>query len=335
MVNLMDNQWGMALEGTYNTPVTVTRFYTWLDDVNSNWDIRRRDPAGLFPASNRTRRMDRVFLPIGQGTVVVKTELASRQGALLANAAMGVSTLTAITGGSQIMLTPGITGTVLPSYTIQVVKVLNNGSQSAETYAGCTAVSAEIEVPDDGIATIMVTFDARSYTTATAIATFAITAGAFLFDASNGAAGLFGTLTAPTTTTLATGLTAYANVKTWKLAWDNTADTARWVLGGRNQPTIGELKPVLTATVEFNDTIVQAAYLGLTAMPFTATHTTAEVLSTGNSQFQCVIPASYLDTGIPEAVETTATQDIQATVKYGTAGLPPFYLIWRTADTVL
>jgi hypothetical protein len=171
-------------------------------------------------------------------------------------------------------------------------------------------------------------------TTATAVATFAVTAGAFLFDASNGVGGLGGTLTAPTTIALGTGLTVFGNWRTWKLAWDNTADNGRWVLGSRNQPVVGELKPVFTGSAEYNDLTLRAAYLGMTLSPLTITHTTAEVLSVGFSQLQIVIPGLYWDAGIPDAAETTVVQDVSGTVKYN-GTLAPFYIVMRTADTVV
>lgn len=333
--NLMDNQWGMATETTYNTPVTVTRFYPWLDDVKSAFDTRRRDPAGIFAASNRTRRTDRSFLPIGQGSVTVKAEVASRQGALLLTAACGVGTLTLVSGATnQVNITGAITGVLLPSYTIQVVKIRNDGTPDAETYSGCTAMSAELECPEDGIMTITVVFDARAFSSAVGVAAFSVTSGAFLFDASQGVGGLGGTLTAPTATALATGLTVFGNWRSYKLAWDNTADNGRWVLGGRNQPTVGELKPVFSGSAEYNDTVLRAAFLAMTISPVTVTHATAEVLSVGFSTFQLCIPAVLWDSGFPDASETTVVQDVSGTVKYN-GTLAPFFLVLRTADTVI
>jgi hypothetical protein len=76
----------------------------------------------------------------------------------------------AITGGSQINFVPLTTGTLLPSYTIQIVKVDNTGTNFVETYAGCTASKFTIEQPEDDILTLEVEWDALSYTTGTGLA---------------------------------------------------------------------------------------------------------------------------------------------------------------------
>lgn len=336
MANRTEEQVGMALESTYNTPVTPTRFYPYIDSTDAQWDTRQRQGQSVFVGSKRGWRGDRRVLPIGQGTLVLKTELASRQGMLLLYAATGVQTVTALTGGALGLFRTSITNTTLPSFTIQYGKVQNNGTVDPETFAGCTAVSFEIECPEDNILTIQVTFDARSFTTATALATASYTAGAYLFDHSQGAAALGGTFTAPTTTALgSTSGGAYTNIRTWKFTVDQAADIARWVLGGRNQPTAGMLTPELTFDLEFNDDVAKNLYLAGTGFPLTLTHTTSEVVGSGFSQFQLALPQLFLKTPEMAPVDTdTSVVSGAADVTFdGTNEL--FYLVYRTADTVL
>jgi hypothetical protein len=336
MANRMDNQVGMALESVYNTPVTVTRFYPYLDGTDAQWDTRQRQGVSVFVNSKRAYRGDRRVLPIGQGTVTIKTELASRQGGILLQAAHGLATSNLISGTSYMeRFLTSVTGTVLPSWTIQMAKVRNDGTVDPETYSGCTAVSFEIECPKDGIPTISVTFDARNVTTATALATASYTAGAYLFDASQGAAGVGGTLTAPSTTLLGTGLTVFPNFYSFKLTVDHNADTDRWVFGGRNQPTVGMVDVAFSADAEYNDTTLRTSYLAGTSIPVSLTMTTAEVLSTGNSQFQIFIPQLYLNSPVlPPMADETTVVGISGTPTYdGTNEL--FYTMYRTADTAL
>jgi hypothetical protein len=336
MANRMDNQIGMAKESTYNTPVTVTRFYPVLDGTEGNWDTRQRQGMAVFVGSKRTYRGDRRVLPIGQGEITLKTELASRQGGILLEAACGLSTSTLVSGTTYLQrhLT-SVTGTVLPSYTIQLGKVRNDGTVDPETYSGCTAVSFEIECPKDGIPTISVKFDARSVATATALATASYTAGAYLFDASQGAAGVGGTLTVPTTTALGSGLTVFGNFVSWKLTVDHNADTERWVLGGRNQPTVGIMDIDFSGDAEYNDTTLRTSYLAGTSLPVTVTHSTTEVLSTGASQLQLAIPQLFLKSPVlPGMTDETEVVSIAGTPTYdGTNEV--FYLMYRTADTAL
>jgi len=336
MANRMDNQIGMVKETVYNTPVTVTRFYPYLDGSDGQWDTRQRQGGSIFVNSKRSFRGDRRVLPLGQGVVTIKTELASRQAGVLLEATHGLSVATLVSGTTwmQRHLT-SVTGTVLPSYTIQLGKVRNDGTVDPETYSGCTAVSFEIECPKDGIPTISVTFDARGFTTATALATASYTAGAFLFDASQGATTVGGALTAPTTTTLGSTATAFGNFLSFKLTVDHNADIERWVFGSRNQPTVGMADTAFAADAEYNDTALRTPYLAGTSIPVSLIMTTTETLSAGNSQFQLLIPQLYLNTPVlPPMADETTVVGISGTPTFdGTNEL--FYTMYRTADTAL
>jgi len=335
MANITDNQIGIKRETTYNTPVTVDRFYPFLDGTSADWNTRQRQGQSVFVNSKRGWRGDRRVIPIGQGVLTVKTELSSRQGGVLFDLCHGVSTVTAITGGSQQVFTTGVTGTVLPSATIQLGKVRNDGTVDVETYSGCTAVSFEIECPEDGILTISVTFDARAFTTATALATASYTAGAYLFDASQGSAFVNGAFVAPTTLLLGTAATPFGNFRSWKLTVDQSADLGRWVIGGRNQPTVGSLSPVFTGDAEYNDTALRTIYLAGTGVPVVINHTTAEVVGAGNSQLQLAIPQLFLSAPVLPPVSTeTSVVTISGDITFnGTNDL--FYVVTRTADTAL
>lgn len=336
MANRIDNQVGIVKESVYNTPVTVSRFYPVLDGTEGNWDTRQRQGMSVFVGSKRGYRGDRRVLPIGQGVITLKTELASRQAGVLLEAATGVSTSTIVTGAAyQQVFTPTITGTVMPSYTIQLGKVRNDGTIDPETYAGCTAVSFEIECPEDGIPTISVTFDARSFTTATGLATASYTAGAFLFDQSQGAATLGGAYTHPTTIVLGSATTAFANFRSWKLSVSQTADLGRWVLGGRNQPTVGVAESTFEGVAEYNDTVLRTAYLAGTSVPVVVTHTTTEQVSATATLLQVAIPQLYLKSPVlpPMSMETTVVSISGDITFNGTNDL--WAVVVRTADTAL
>jgi hypothetical protein len=335
VANRTDNQFGIKKETTFNTPVTVDRFYPYLDGTEADWDTRQRQGQSVFVSTKRGWRGDRRVLPIGQGVITIKTELASRQGGVLLDLATGVSTVTAITGGAQQVFTTSITGTTLSSATIQVGKVRNDGTVDVETYAGCTAVSFEIECPEDGILTISVTFDARNFTTATGLATASYTAGAFLFDHSQGAGFVGGAVVVPTTLVLGTVATSFGNFRSWKLAVDQNADIGRWVVGGRNQPTVGLAPPTFSAVAEYNDTTLRTAYLAGTSLPVAINHTTTEVVGAGFSQLQLLIPQLFLASPVlPPVSMETSTVNITGTCTFnGTNEL--WYLVTRTADTAL
>ena len=66
MSTSLDHRWSMVKEGTYNTPVTTTRFYPMLDDTDGDWDPRPRQ--SMAQQGGNGRRADlgsRRYLTIG------------------------------------------------------------------------------------------------------------------------------------------------------------------------------------------------------------------------------------------------------------------------------
>lgn len=336
MSTLLDDRVGLKRETTYNTPVTVDRFHPFLDGTEGSWDIRRRQSMGLQGGTGRRALLaSRSALPIGQGKVTVKVELESKAAGVILDLAFGVSTVTAITGGSQQLFHPGLTVPQMPSATVQIVKVRNDGTDWVETYAGCTVNKLTIEQPEDGIATLSAEFDARSISTATAAATPTYASAPTIFDHYQGAVGFGGTMTVPTTVLLATGPTATQEFVSWKYELDQALDLANWIVGGRQQPTSGIPKQTLTAKVNFNSSTVAAAYLAGTRLPFMHTWTTTETLGPGFAQGQLAIPALFIDGDLPK-VKPGETRELElkmAVVNDGTNR--DAYFAYRTTDTAL
>lgn len=336
MSSSTDHRWGMKEETTFGTPVTVDRFYPWLD-VEPDWDNRLRYAQGLASGGGaRTVLANRVVVPQGQGMVKVKAELESKQGGVLLRAGIGMSTVTAITGGSQQVFHRGLTTGYMPGHTIQVVDVTNPGADYVLTYAGCSAVKTTIEQPEDDIPTIEVEFDALSLSTATAAATASYVSSSALFDASQASAGLGGSFTAPTNTALATGPTAFADLRSFKLEIDHKLQTGGRVLGAaRSRPLAGIPEYSWSGTAEFNSTTMQAAYIVGTSLPFQCTWTTAEVLGAGVSQLQMAIPVLKLTKGMPKIKPgEVVTAELDARV-FNDGTNRDIYLVYRTLDTAL
>jgi hypothetical protein len=114
---------------------------------------------------------------------------------------------------------------------------------------------------------------------------------------------------------------------------DQSADTSRWVLGGRNQPTVGMIVPTFTANAEYNDLTLRTAYLAGASIPVTITHVTTESLSTGFSTFQLSIPQLFLASPVlPPMDDDTSVVSITGTATFdGTSEVISMAL--RTADT--
>ena len=140
MSSSTDHRWGMKEESTFGVAVTVDRFYPWLEvepTGTTGCDTRRALPRVVAPAPCWPTACRR---PLGWGMVKVKAELESKQGGVLLAPASGMSTVTAITGGSQQVFHQGLTTGYMPGHTIQVVDVTNPGADYVLTYAGCSAV---------------------------------------------------------------------------------------------------------------------------------------------------------------------------------------------------
>jgi hypothetical protein len=181
----------------------------------------------------------------------------------------------------------------------------------------------------------MVEADARSVTNATAAAALAYPTNPTIFDHYQGAVGLGGTLVAPTTTLLASGLTAFADFRSWKLEIDQSIDDGRWVIGSRNQPLAGKPKIKFAGKVEYNSTTLTNALIAGTKLPWYQTWTTTETLGAGTTQAQLVLPQLCLTKGLPQTKggETTI-QELDADVTNDGTNRD-LYLVIRTTDTVL
>ena len=334
MSTLLDDRIGMKVEGTFNSPVTVDRFYPFLDGTTGEWDPRPRQGQGLMGGSGmRSMLGSRWFVTIGQGTVTIKAELESKNAGVLLGAAFGVASLAVITGGAQQIFHNGITGTTKPSYTIQVVKVLNSGAEQVETFIGCTATKVKVDQPKDGIATIEVTFDVRSLSKVIAAAAQVYVLGV-LFDHSQATSvGLGGSFTAPTTTALATGPTAFSDVVSYSIELDHSANIDRRVLGSRNQPLIGMPVGTVSATVEWNATTVTDAYIAGTKLPFQVTYTTTESVGAGFSQLQFAIPQLVLTGDLVQPKPGDVREvDVKAEIKNDGTNRD-LYAVYRSLDT--
>lgn len=335
----MDDFVAMGDETSYGTSVTPSRAYPFVDGTEGEWMPQWRQGAGVFGGSGRTTmRGSRAFLASGRGVVTLKAELESRTGGVLARAAFGVGAASAVTGGSVQLFHTQVPDLVLPSSTIQLRKIANNGTARVETFRGCTALKTTIEQPFNGIPTIEVEFDTLGYTTATVAVVPSYSISSNLYDAMFASIGYGGTLTVPTATTLGSGLTVVTNWRSWKLEIDQAGNDDGWVLAGgvRSQPKVGGPTMKLTGEVEFSDQVLPDAYVAGTRSPWSCTWTLPEVVGAGNAQAQLVLPQIALTKGIPQVKpgEAPRLYPVEADVKNDGVNRD-LYFVLRTADTAL
>jgi hypothetical protein len=343
VANLTDHHLMCVAETVFGTPVAVSRAVPFLPDSTHEWNPTPYQGKGLWVgAPGGVFRADRRGAGIGQGKLVEKYEAQSKGLGVALNAALGTSTHTLTTGTTyQQVFTPTVTGTVLPSRTVQYATVQNGGTASPHTYAGVSVDSLELEIPEgpDGIATWTLESDAKSLATATSAGTFTPAASASLFGSwsTAGVVTLGGTVTAPTTTVLASSNgTTVTDLLSLTLSVKNNLDVGRWGIGTRGQPTVGRRELSVKWKQEFNATTVRDLLISQGNTALLVTLQTGEALSTGNATLQLAIPAMKVDTGsLPNPTDgETVVSDVEATILWDGTN-QPLYVVTRTADTAL
>ena len=337
MPTLTDDYWGLALESTYGTYQAPTRFYPWLK-VKAGIDNDKRTSEGMIGGGGRRAKLgSRTLVPAygGVGKLTTTVELESKGLGRLLDFALGSSTVTAITGGSQMVFHDGISGSLLPSASIQVGQVQNDGTMYVLTYTGATASKVTIEQAVQKIPTMTVEWVCKAPVNNIAAVVPSYPSGSRLFDFGLASASLGTALTPPTTTALGTGLTAFSDVKSWKLVLDQGLDAERYVLGGRNRPLAQGPEVTFEAEIEWNAATLANYVLNGDAVAFETTWSTTETLGAGVTQLQLSIPQMSLTGDLPE-VETgkTRVQSIKADITNNGVD-QDLYLAYRSTDVAL
>lgn len=299
---------GASKETVFGTGVTVTKFPEFVDE-SLQWDPTFVQGAGLRTGSRVVRSARR---SLGKQNVTgdITVEACSKGLGWMLAAALGNATSTqrAASGVYQHNFTP-LTGDCLDSYTIQkgIPPLVCGGVASAHTFPGCVCTSLDIEATNSEIVTVKTSWVGREVVTATAYAAPSYPTPVELFTFVQGVITIGGSVTAPTTTTLATGGTAAADIVDFSLTWDNALDDLGYNFGGGGKrvrkPVVGmgELKGKVTA--EYDSNVLRDAYLNQTDLALTLTFTGATTIGTGSDKpgLQIFIPNIRLEGELPTA----------------------------------
>lgn len=337
MSTTMDGQVTWLKETTFNTPVTPSRAIEVLADSQHSFDPMAIQGQGLRVSSQYARTARRLA-GTGRGEVTLKFELTSKGMGTLFEMAAGTSESTLVSASTyQQRHRPVRTVPFGLSSTIQfgVPRVDSAGTVDAYTYSGCSLKTMVIDAPDmESLPTCTLTFWAASLATATALVIASYPATPTLYTPVGGTTTLGGTLTAPTTTALATGGTTVTNVRGWTLTVDVGLDE-RPRLGGWQQPATGAPKATLKVKQDYDATTLRDALKAQTALSFSGSFI-GGALSTGTERFELDIPSMYAD------------QDAFGQITNGDPSVPditfmvtdnltdaPWYIVQRTADNAL
>jgi hypothetical protein len=324
---------GVAQETTYKTGVTVTRWLEYTDE-SLDWNKSIKQGKGLR-VGGRVARSARRVVPTADGGGDVSFELTSKGLGPWLDSALGTSAVTLVSGTTyQHNFTLGDSP---KSLTLQKGLVEAGGTVDAYTFLGCMISQLELTFANDDIGMAKFSVDAGDLTTATAYATPSYPASPSLFHFGNWSITT-GTLTAPTTTALASMASTVADFRDASVSINNNLRTDRFN-GGANgrkaKPLVGLREISGSCTVEYDSTTFRDAVLNDTPMGLLFQYTGA-ALSTGVETIQVVLPEVKFDT---ELAKTNGTDLITQSMKFqvldNLTAAQPIWVVIRTSDAAL
>ena len=333
MTTFQDCSVGVAKESTYGTAVTVTRF---LEFTSETFDYSKNVVQGEgLRVGSRVARSGRRVVATSEAGGDLTFECLSKGQGLLWEAMMGSGASTLVSGSTyQQVFTLGDT---LPSLTTQKGIPRVDGTVDPYTFSGTQCDSFELSFGNAEIATVTSTWNARDVTTATAYATPSYAASPNLYHFANGAITT-GTLTAPTATTLASSITAVANIRSGTIQVNHNPANDRYNFGAagkKAKPAVGLREITGTLEVEYDSATFRDAVLNETPMSLVVTYTGGS-LSAGTETLQVVLPEIKLDGKLPTSNGgELITVGMEFTVLDNLTAAQPLWVVTRTADTAL
>lgn len=322
-------------ETTYKTGVTPDRSFEYIGDASLGWDKNVVQGQGLR-AGSRVARSARRTIPTAAGNGDFTVECISKGMGYLWELALGTgaSTLVAATTYQQVFTlsdTP-------PSATVQQQLVRVDGTIDPYTFLGAMVSGWEFNCPNGGIATLKLTLDIGDVTTATAAAANAYPiAAANLFSFEDGTIST-GTLTAPTTTALASAATPLASVRSFQVSVNNNLSGDRYNFGGagrKDKPTPGLREISGSVVVEYSSATFRDAVINDSPMSLVF-NMGGGALSTGVETLQLVLPEVKFDNELPKPNGTDLiTQTMNFQVLDNLTAAQPIWVVTRTSDSAL
>jgi hypothetical protein len=163
-----EGQIGFAEESTFNTPVTVTRFFELLNE-SIKFDIERIESNGMRAGT----KVQNLWVPGRQGgSGDIEFEVQPNGFAILTKHMLGGTPVTTTPGGGTIsrLHTTKVGNLDGKSLTIQVGRA-NPSTVDAFTYAGCKISGWEMTLETGGVLTMKLSIDCASESTVIALAT--------------------------------------------------------------------------------------------------------------------------------------------------------------------
>lgn len=313
----LDAQIGFAGESSWGTAATVTRFLEF-NSESMKFEPTWLEPTGLRPGT-KYKRVSRVRQSRKTVNGDVELEVATLgMGLLVRHMLASATTTTTLIAGSAYkqIHTPGdFRGLGL---TVQVGRPEPaTGTVRPFTYSGCKVESWEFTCEDNAVPTLSLTFDGKTESTATALASASYLSGASVFDFSQATLKLGGTpATASGETTITGGTAAATLVKSFSISGEAPKDEERFGLGnsGLKSEQLENDTPTITGSLdaEFGKTEFYDLYQAntTTALQFDLT---GAAIGANNYLFSIILPAVKFKSISP----TVSGPDIvQASIDY-------------------
>lgn len=332
MASVQDASIGIGVESTYKTGVTPTRWFEYLDE-SLDWNKSIKQGKGLR-VGGRVARSGRRVITSAMGQGDFSMECSSKGMGLFWQAALGTGASTLVSGTTfQQMFT---IGDAPASLTVQKGLPQVGGTVDAYTFLGCLIDSWELTMPQDDIASVKATINAGDLTTATAYAAPSYATAPNLFHFANWTVST-GTLTAPTTTALASSTTPLTDVRSASLSFNNNLNV-RLNSGGagrQTKPVPGLRQISGKIEVEYDQTTFRDAVLNETPTCLIFTYT-AGALSAGTETLQIVLPEVKFDSPLAQTNGTDLiVPQLTFQVLDNLTAAQPIWVVTRTADNAL
>ena len=342
MTTQLDAQIGFKKESSYGVGVTVDTFPEFTAE-DLTWMPTFVDGAGMR-VGRRLNRADRRRLVKEEVGGSFTVEATTKGLGKLFEAALGTATSTQIgaTVAYQQLFTPTVTDP-LPSYTIQKgIPPLGGGAANPMTFTGMVCSGFELSAENASVPTIQFSFMGKAIDTATALATASYATGVQLLSFVDGSITIGGSVTVPTTTALASGGTATANVRSVSMSWDNGLDSEGFNFGGAGarsrKQALGKGTLTGSMTVEYDSNTLRDAWLAETqlAAVLRFQYLTTAIVGASYPTLEITIPVVRLEGDIPQTNGgDVVTQTVDFTALDGAVATHPVYVAIVTAETAI
>lgn len=330
-----------AKETTYGTFVTPTRSTEFIS-APFQWNKNRNDGKGMRVGSI-VKRASRTTVTSASGSGGIDMLLASRGLGLLWEAFCGNSVSNLVSGSTYQQLHKLATA----QGQLSVQKgTYNAGTNSIdpESFTGAVLTGIEIDSPNGEDIKIKWTFGsikdiqtATAYTAVTGLYPASTSDEVFAFRHATLSIG--GTLTAPTTTTLASSTGAISScLRSFNLKLEREMSSSGFCYGqgGRiSKPTTKGIKISGTFSAQYDGTAFRDAFLADTPLPLLFSLTGDQALSTGNTGYQFALPQIRLDGDLPASNEGGEIVVSYPFEGYHDTTTEPVWVVARTADAAL